>query len=174
MDVDNKAAIEKQEPAKIWNVMFISIFFANMVMNLGQFMANSLLSVYADSLGATPAAIGLLMSAFAVTAILFRVVSAPAMDTYNRKYIVIFAMLTLAVAFFGFSMSRSIEALLFSACCRAAAWRSATPAAWQWFPRRSPRSVTAPAWATTPWRRWYRRPWGRPSGSGCPDWWAFR
>jgi len=112
MDVDNKAAIEKQEPAKIWNVMFISIFFANMVMNLGQFMATSLLSVYADSIGASAAAIGLLMSSFAITAILFRVVSAPAMDTYNRKYIVIFAMLTLAVAFFGFSMSRSIEALV--------------------------------------------------------------
>lgn len=112
MDIDNKAVIENKAPDKIWNVMFISIFFANMVMNLGQFMANSLLSVYADSLGATPAAIGLLMSAFAVTAIMFRFISAPAMDTYNRKHIVIFAMLTLAVAFFGFSMSRSIEALV--------------------------------------------------------------
>ncbi len=112
MDADNKAVIEKQAPARIWNVMFISIFFANMVMSLGQFMANSLLSVYADSLGASAAAIGLLMSSFAITAILFRLISAPAMDTYNRKYIVIFAMMTLAVAFFGFSMSRSIEALV--------------------------------------------------------------
>ncbi len=77
MDVEHKAVLEKQAPAKIWNVMFISIFFANMAMSLGQFMATSLLSVYADSLGASAASIGLLMSSFAITAILFRVISAP-------------------------------------------------------------------------------------------------
>jgi MFS family permease len=101
-----------QEPTKIWNVMFISIFFANMAMNLGMYMSNSILAIYADSLGATATQIGMLISTFAITSMSFRVISAPAMDTYNRKYIVIVAMLILSAAFFGFSVSKSIPSLM--------------------------------------------------------------
>ncbi len=103
---------QPQEPTKIWNAMFLSIFFANMAMNLGMFMSNSLLSVYADSLGASSVVVGMLVSTFAVSAILFRLIAAPLMDTYNRKYIVIIAMITLAVSFFGYSLSRNVPGLM--------------------------------------------------------------
>jgi MFS family permease len=103
---------QQQEPARLWNMMFISIFFANMAMNLGQIMSNSLLSVYANSFGASVTSIGMLMSTIAISAIFFRMISGPAMDTYNRKYIVIMAMLTMAVSYFGFSMSKSIVSLM--------------------------------------------------------------
>lgn len=96
----------------IWSKTFVIIFLANMAMNLGQMMSNSLLSVYAKSLGATAGAIGLLMSSFAITALLFKIVAGPAMDTYNRKYLVMGAMSLLAVAFLGFSFAGSVRTLL--------------------------------------------------------------
>ncbi|SEP40963.1 MFS transporter [Propionispora vibrioides] len=106
------AQSEPQEQTKIWNFMFISIFFANMVMNLAQYMSNALLAIYADSLGASASAIGVLMSTFAVSALLFKVVSAPAMDTYNRKYLVAGAMVTMTAAFLGYSLSQSVPSLI--------------------------------------------------------------
>ena len=101
-----------QGQTKIWNKMFISIFFTNMALNLGQQMSNSLLAKYADSLGAPAYQIGMLMSMFAITALLFKIVSAPAMDTYNRKYLVMGAMAIMATAYFGFSMSKTIPSLM--------------------------------------------------------------
>lgn len=92
--------------------MFISIFFATMAMYLGQQMSRSLLALYAHSLGASASSIGMLMSMCAVSSIIFRFISAPVMDTYNRKYVVMFAMTTLATAFFGFSISRSVMSLM--------------------------------------------------------------
>ena len=41
-----------QEPTKIWNGLFFTVFFANMAFGLGQMMSNALLSIYADHLGA--------------------------------------------------------------------------------------------------------------------------
>lgn len=83
-----------------------------MAMNLGQQMSNSLLAKYADHLGAPATQIGVLMSMFAVTALALRFISGPAMDTYNRKYIVMGAMSIMAVAYFGFSLSKSVYALM--------------------------------------------------------------
>ena len=100
----------KQE--KIFNSTFISVFFANMAFNFGQQMSNSLLAKYADSLGALPGQIGILMGMFAITALSFRFIAGPAMDTYNRKYLLIGAMSIMTVAYFGFSISRSIRSLM--------------------------------------------------------------
>lgn len=76
---------KKQMPTTIWNVMFVSIFISNVGLNMGQQMSNSLLGVYAKFLGAPATQIGYLMSAFAVTALLFHLISGPAMNAYNRK-----------------------------------------------------------------------------------------
>ena len=62
-------------PEKIWNVWFISIFFINMALNFGQYMSNSLLSLYAKEMGAPAEQIGMLMSMFAITALIFRFVA---------------------------------------------------------------------------------------------------
>ncbi|MDR0469706.1 MAG: MFS transporter [Peptococcaceae bacterium] len=113
-------AVVQQEPTKIWNRAFINLFVANMMFNMGQFMCNSLLPVYADSLGAPAAVVGIVVSTFAISAMLIRLISAPIMDTYNRKYIVVFAAVMFAIAFAGFSVSTSIPWLvgfrLFQGC----------------------------------------------------------
>jgi MFS family permease len=101
-----------QPQTKIWNQMFVSIFVANIALNFGQQMSNSLLAKYADSMGAPASQIGMLMSMFAVTALALRFVAGPAMDTYNRKYLVMGAMGVMTLAYFGFSFSKSISALM--------------------------------------------------------------
>lgn len=95
-------------PTKIWNVMFISIFISNIGLNMGQQMSNSLLGVYAKSLNAPAVQIGQLMSAFAITALIFHFISGPAMNTYNRKKLLIISMGFMAIAFLGFGFSPDI------------------------------------------------------------------
>jgi MFS family permease len=103
---------QQQKPVKIVNSIFISVFFANMALGFGRQMSNSLLAKYADSMGAEASQIGLLMGMFAITALSFRFIAGPAMDTYNRKYLLIGAMSIMTVAYLGFSISRSIQSLM--------------------------------------------------------------
>jgi len=109
---DERQLESPREPTKIWNKTFVSIFLSNMVMWLGQMMSNALLPVYAESLGATPTIIGALVSSFAITAIVLRIIAAPAIDSYNKKYIAIGSILVFAVAYLGFGISRSIPSLI--------------------------------------------------------------
>lgn len=99
-------------PDKIWNAMFISIFFVNMALNFGQYMSNSLLSLYAKSMGAPAEQIGMLMSMFAITALIFRFVAGPAINAYSRKIIVAMAMGCMAAAYFGFCFAPAIADFL--------------------------------------------------------------
>lgn len=101
-----------EPPKTIWNAMFLSIFFANMALNMGQQMSNSLLSLYANSLGAPADEIGQLMSMFAVTALIFRFVSGPAMNAYNRRKLVGMAMSFMATAYLGFSFAPKIAPII--------------------------------------------------------------
>ena len=102
----------RQKPETIWSRAFISLFLLNMVFNMGLNMSNSLLGIYADSLGATASAIGLVVGMNAISSMGFRVISAPVIDTYNRKYIVLLATVVMSVAFWGFGISRSIPYLI--------------------------------------------------------------
>ena len=97
-----------EAPKTIWNAMFFSIFFANMALNLGQQMSNSLLSLYAKSMGTPADQIGQLMSMFAVTALIFRFISGPAMNAYNRKKLLAMGMSFMATAYLGFSFAPTI------------------------------------------------------------------
>lgn len=112
----SRAALEYKskwkEPTGIWNRMFITIFFANLAFSLGQMMSNSMLSVYADSLGTPASQIGILMGMFALTALIFRFVAGPAMDAYNRKYLLMGSTLIMAIAYIGFSLSTNIASLM--------------------------------------------------------------
>ena len=101
-----------QEPKTIWNRSFIILFFANMAFNMGLSMSNALLPVYADHLGATAAVVGLVISSFSISSILLRLISAPIMDAYNRKHLVIIAALMMSAAFLGFSISTNIPMLV--------------------------------------------------------------
>lgn len=94
-----------EPPKNLWNPMFVSIFFVNMALNLGQQMSNSLLSLYAKSMGSPADQIGQLMSMFAVTALIFRFISGPAMNSFDKKKLVALSMICMATAYLGFSCS---------------------------------------------------------------------
>ena len=99
-------------PTRIWNKRFTSVFIANACMYLAQQMMNSLIAKYADHLGAPATIVGVVVSMFAVTALLLKIFSGPAIDTFNRRYILIIAMSVMALAFFGYSLSHNIPTLM--------------------------------------------------------------
>lgn len=81
-------------------------------MYISQFMSGSLIGKYASTLGATASVVGMVSSAFAITALLLKLVSAPAIDSLNRKHILITAMSLLTVAYLGYGCSTAVPAVL--------------------------------------------------------------
>ena len=100
------------EPDKIWNRGFISVFLVNMMMFFGQQMTNVLIPKFTYSLGGTPMMVGFIASSFAYTALLLKVFAAPAIDTFNKKKILGIAILVMALAYLGYSISGSINSVL--------------------------------------------------------------
>jgi MFS family permease len=97
---------------RIWNRAFIAIFVTNALVSIGLQMVNVLVGKYTNSLGATAALVGTVSSAFAWAAIIFKIFSGPALDALNRKRVVMWAMVAIAIAFFGFGISASVPELL--------------------------------------------------------------
>ena len=114
--MNEKAATVNEEawtpPDKIWNPMFLGIFFINLALNFGQQMSNALLPVYAKSTGAPANEIGILSSMFAITALVFRFVAGPAMNSFTRKKLVAMSMTIMGVAYLGFAMAPHIAPIL--------------------------------------------------------------
>lgn len=102
----------KEKWKNIWNLEFISICMINAFMNLSKQMSNSILSKYVDSLGAAATTVGFVSSIFAVSALIFKIISGPALDTYNRKYIIIGAMTALGISFTGYSFSSMVPTIV--------------------------------------------------------------
>lgn len=96
---------------KIWNPVYTRVFCTNALLFLGMQMVNTLVAKYADYLGATATIVGLVSSLFALTALIFKVVSGPAIDSFNRKNILVAAIFVITISFFGFSISNNIEML---------------------------------------------------------------
>lgn len=99
-------------PQRIWNRAFIAIFITNALVSIGLQMANVLIGKYTDSLGATATIVGTVSSAFAWAAIIFKIVSGPALDALNRKWVVMGAMFAIGLAFAGFAISTSVPELI--------------------------------------------------------------
>lgn len=105
--VDNPKA-----QASVWSKTFIILLISNLALNMGMQMSNSILSIFANHLGARAALIGFIVSSFGISSVLFRFVSAPIMDTYNRKNLVVIAAFAMSAAFWGFSMSTNVTMLI--------------------------------------------------------------
>lgn len=107
--MENKAVAKKQS---IWNPTFVSICLINAFMNLSKQMSNSILSKYIDSLGAAATVVGLVSSTFASAALIFKFISGPALDAFNRKHIIMGAMLALGISFLGYSVSATVPMIM--------------------------------------------------------------
>lgn len=106
----NKATLS--DKSSIWNPTFISICLINAFMNLSKQMSNSILSKYIDALGSTATIVGLVSSTFALAALIFKFFSGPALDSFNRKHIIIGAMLALGISFSGYSLSTTVPMII--------------------------------------------------------------
>lgn len=97
--------------SRIWNLTFISVFITNGLMYVGQQMVQPLITSYAKELGAAETIIGVIASAFTITSILLKIFSAPAIDTFNRKYLLSGAMCVMGAAYLGFAVSHTVPAI---------------------------------------------------------------
>jgi MFS family permease len=100
-----------QKNTVIWNPVYRCVFTANALLFLGIQMVNTLIAKYADYLGASAVTVGMVSSLFAFTALLFKIFSGPAIDSFNRKYILMAAIFAIALSFFGFGFSNSVRML---------------------------------------------------------------
>lgn len=100
------------KPCSLFNYSFISVCLIATLMNLSKQMSNSILSKYVDSLGAPATIVGMVSSTFALAALIFKVLSGPALDTYERKKIIFLAMGVLGIAFLGYSMSNTVPMIV--------------------------------------------------------------
>jgi MFS family permease len=105
---------EPEAPAitKIWNKMFVSIFFINSAMMLGQFMMNTLIPKYADYLGANSSTVGIVTSVFVVTAFAIKPVSGPMIDTYPKKWLLFGSILLIAGSFVIYTLAYDLATVV--------------------------------------------------------------
>lgn len=96
----------------IWTSAFITVFIANICAQMGQQMMQTLVPKFANFLGAPASLVGFVSSAFAVTALVIRPVSGPAMDSFSKKKLLIAAYAAIVIAFAGYSMSSSIGTVI--------------------------------------------------------------
>lgn len=102
---------KKSADSGIWNREYTSVFIANSLLFLGMNTVNTLVAKYADYLGATATIVGIVSSLFALTALIFKIVSGPAIDAFDRRNILMAAIFVIAVSFFGFSISTNVNML---------------------------------------------------------------
>lgn len=93
---------------------FVSLIAVNFFNSMGQMMMNTLIPLYAYSLGATAAMVGTVTSAFAVTALLCRPVVGPAFDSFSKKWMLVAAMVVSAVAVFLYGQMTTVAGLIFA------------------------------------------------------------
>ena len=96
----------------MWNPGFIIILLVNFSHQMGQQMMNTLVPKYAYELGANAYQVGLIGTAFAVSALLIRPISSPAFDSFSKKKLLIASVAGIFVAFTSYALSRSYGMLI--------------------------------------------------------------
>ena len=96
----------------IFHGNYLLICIINCVMNFGQFMTNTLLPRYANSMGTAATLVGFLSSAFSVTSLIVKPVSGPAVDSLDNKKIVFCGLTLVVIANAGYAMAGTYAVLL--------------------------------------------------------------
>jgi MFS family permease len=99
---------------KIWNAKFVRITIINFLLSMGQFMINTLLPKYADSLGASATVVGVVSGMFAVTALGIRPIAGPAMDYFQKNKLMRLSVGLIVIAFIGYGLSKSVFLIIIS------------------------------------------------------------
>lgn len=100
-----------KQTESIWSIAFVILLLANFFQSMAAFMANTTIPLYLDSMGATAGAVGVIVGAFAITALLIRPFSGPAFDSFSRKKLLMGAQGVIALAFVAYGFASSIPAM---------------------------------------------------------------
>jgi MFS family permease len=101
-------------PTRILNTGFVKIFIINMLGQYAIYTMNTLSGPFADFLGAAPTVVGIVSSLFGLTAMAFKLISAPTIDAVNRKRVLIFALSLVLVSCVFYAFAHSITELIVS------------------------------------------------------------
>lgn len=91
----------------IWSFPYVALMATNFFQSMAAFMTNTTLPVYIDRLGASTSVVGIVVSAFAVTALLVRPFAGPAFDSFSRKWLLVASqcIICLSMVLYGFATS---------------------------------------------------------------------
>src|SRR5580704_2680629 len=101
-------------PTRIFNAGFAKIFVITVLGQYAIYSMNTLTGPFADHLGATPTVVGIVSSLFALTAMFFKLISAPTIDAFRRKGVLLLALGIVFVACLFYASSKSIPELIVS------------------------------------------------------------
>jgi len=98
---------------RLWNSNYIKVMIANFSLFFAFYILTPLLPLYlSETFGATKDLIGLVLSGYTITALLFRPFSGYIVDTFNRKHVLLVCYAAFAFFFGGYLAAGSI--LLFT------------------------------------------------------------
>lgn len=95
----------------IWSAPYVALMATNFFQSMAAFMTNTTLPLYLDELGAATSMIGVVVGAFAITALLIRPFAGPAFDSFSRKRLLLVAQTLIGVSLIGYGVVRSVPAL---------------------------------------------------------------
>ena len=108
------ANLENKKEDKIWNIKFVRITIINFLLSMGQFMMNTLIPKFADSLGASATIVGIVSGMFAITALGIRPIAGPAMDYFKKNRLLTLSVSLIVIAFIGYGFSHSVTLIIIS------------------------------------------------------------
>ena len=97
---------------RLWTRPYILLIITGTLTSTGFYMVNPCIAQYAVSIGSTLTQAGMIAGFFSITALLARPASGLLADRCNQKKLLLAATLLLALAAFGYSLCRTIPALL--------------------------------------------------------------
>lgn len=102
----------KEQKESIWSFPYIALMVVNLFQSMAAFMANTTLPVYADTLGASPSVVGIVVSSFSVTALLIRPFAGPAFDSFSRKRLLMASQCIICACMFLYGVVDSLQGLV--------------------------------------------------------------
>ena len=95
----------------IWSAPYVALMATNFFQSMAAFMTNTTLPLYLDALGAATSIVGIVVGAFAITALLIRPFAGPAFDSFSRRRLLLVAQTLIAISLVGYGLVRSVPGL---------------------------------------------------------------
>ena len=99
------------EKESIWSAPYVALMATNFFQSMAAFMTNTTLPLYLDALGAATSMVGIVVGAFAITALLVRPFAGPAFDSFSKKRLLLIAQTLIGLSLIGYGIAPSVPAL---------------------------------------------------------------